>query len=963
MDSRSIQLEEKLSLLPCKQAVYAKIGICTLAILLLISCSHSDNQHLRQKVIKEDSILKSKIVKFSTDSLLRLLDDKAEDDYTRMQAYKELGERMRNASKFQEAIFYHQQGLRLASKLKDTIEITLALNNLGTNFRRIGDMSEASEYHFLALQSAESFSGKDSKEGRKSKVMAMNGIGNVYLSIEDYEKATMYFREALVEEKKLKSTLGQAINYANLGAIFEKQALLDSAYYYYQLSYEQNLLANSPMGIGLSHINFGHIFERKEDYLQAQIEYQQAYTMLNEIADKWHKLETIIALARIHLLKNDLQNSKRHIDLAKEVASEIHSPQHLSEIYDLLHQYYLKQNNYAEALTNFKISKAYHDSIQSIQKLNKVIEMRLNYERDKNRHFITQLSNRNLLKSRENRIIIIASFIIVILLVLWIAVLFYAYKQRTRSNRMLRNLNRIRNDFYAKITHEFRTPLTVILGLSEQMQNQQQITSKETVIYLKAIDRQGNHLLSLVNQLLKSAKINAGIDTPNWVNGNIIAYLKVQIDAFQLYSETKNLKISLITNMENLDMDFVPDYMDNIIQNLLSNAIKFSFEGGIIHVSVATTSNNEIELKVTDYGSGIASEDLEHVFELFYQGRQTNNNAGSGIGLNFTQQLVESMHGKIKAEHNEKNGTVFTINLPLRQAGIIIQNRWQVNECQTTKLQPGNESADYNQHPENNGTEEPASTFDVRPTILLVEDNDDVGLYISSILSDSYQTILAHNGIEGLELAHEIVPDIIVSDIMMPYKDGFELCSEVRASELLNHIPIIIITAKSTLDDQLKGLKCGADAYIRKPFRTEELRVQIEALIENRRLLKDKYLRSILKKDKSFQEDMNIDFLQKITDIIYSEMRNPDFSPIDLANKLNLSISQLNRKLSAVAGYTTLSYILKLRIDNAKKKLAADNKPIGIIAEECGFIDVAYFSRIFKKHTNVTPSQYRRMPH
>lgn len=948
-----------------RQTVCAKVSVCFFAFLLFISCSQSGNEHINQHGSKEDSIIKSKVERQPTDSLIQALGEntKSGNDFTRMLVYKELGERMRNESRFQEAISYHQQGLRLANKLKDTIGITLALNNLGTNFRRIGDMSEASEYHFLALQTAEAYSGKNSKLGRKSKVVAMNGIGNVYLSIEDYEKATMYFREALAEEKKLKSALGQAINYANIGAIYEKQALLDSAFYYYQLSYEQNLLSNSPMGIGLSHINFGHIFELKQDYVQAQLEYQQAYTMLNEIADKWHKLETIISLARIHLLKSDLQTSKRYIELAKDVATEIHSPQHLSEIFDLLHQYYLKQNNYAAALSNFKISKAYHDSIQSIQKLNKVIEMRLNYERYKNRLFITQLSNRNLLKARENKIIIIASFIIVILLVLWIVVLLYAYKQRTRSNRMLRNLNRMRNNFYAKITHEFRTPLTVILGLCEQMQNQQQITSKEAGFYLKAIDRQGNHLLSLVNQLLKSAKINAGIDTPNWVNGDIAAYLKVQIDAFQLYSKTKNLKISLITNQEKIDMDFVPDYMDNIIQNLLSNAIKFSFDGGVILVSVATTSKNEIELKVTDHGSGIASEELEHIFELFYQGKQPNNNAGSGIGLNFTQQLVESMHGKIKAEHNEKDGTVFTIILPLRQDNANIQNRWEVNECQETKHQTGYESSGDIQHPENNVTEAPIPSFDVCPTILLIEDNDDVGMYLSSILADTYHIRLAHDGIEGIEMAHEIVPDIIVSDIMMPNKDGFEFCSEVRASELLNHIPIIIITAKTTLDDQLKGLKSGADAYIRKPFRAEELRVQIEALIENRRLLKDKYLRSILKKDKSIQEDVNLDFLQKTTDIVYSGLKNPDFSPTDIANKLNLSTSQLNRKLNAVSGYAASSYILKLRIDLAKKKLAYDDKPIGQIAEECGFFDVAYFSRIFKKHTNVTPSQYRRLPH
>ena len=251
---------------------------------------------------------------------------------------------------------------------------------------------------------------------------------------------------------------------------------------------------------------------------------------------------------------------------------------------------------------------------------------------------------------------------------------------------------------------------------------------------------------------------------------------------------------------------------------------------------------------------------------------------------------------------------------------------------------------------------------DTHTNILLIEDNEDVTLYIRALLSPQYNTTTARDGIEGLKLATELVPDIIISDIMMPNKDGLTFCNEIRESELLNHIPVILLTAKSGMDDQLKGLKQGADAYIRKPFHPDELLIQIETLLEKRRLLKKKYMRSIFKKEEAPVKDINMDFLQKATDIIYLEMRNPHFSTVSLAEKLCMSPSQLNRKLSAVSGYTASLYINNLRIDYAKKKLISENKSVAEIAAECGFYDVAYFSRIFKKYTSVTPSQYRRWP-
>lgn len=944
--------------------VLPKAGMLLCVLLVLFSCAR--NEKNRQLWLESKKEWESKILRkdFPTDSILLLLDTSIamDDDIAVSVLCRELGQRMRESSDFSKAITYHQQGLVAAYKVKDTVGITLALNNIGTDFRRIGALPEASDYHYRALQMAEAFSGRSEPVGRKNRVMAVNGIGNVHLAFNNYDEAETFFREALAEEKALNSPLGQAMNYANIGSIFEKRQMYDSAFIYYQHSLEQNILAKSELGIGLCYIHFGDIYEKLREYDQAEHEYQLAYDIMGNISDTWHWLEACLAIARIRLLKNDFVESKKYIDRAREAATAIQSPQHLAETYGLLHEYHLKRRRFADALNDFKLSKAYQDSVQDVQKLNRVIDMRVNYERDKNRQHIAQLNIRNEMETRQKKIILVASIIIVVLLILLLSALFYAYLHRTKSNKILRNLDRLRSDFFTNVTHEFRTPLTVIMGLSEHMQMQKNITPVETNSYLKAIDRQGKHLMRLVNQLLNMAKVNAGMDHPEWKKGNMVVYTRMVTDSFRLYAENKNIQLSFSSSEPFIEMDFVPHYLDEIMQNLLSNAIKFTPRGGKVGVVISTGKNKEVTLKVTDNGEGIPEEDMGRIFELFFQSAPSDKQTGSGIGLSYIRQLVEIMHGKIEVESELKKGSAFTVTWPLRQSGEQIFPVWNPNDEKKAAIEERPDhrkmSAAFKEQPSSRGT--PRSGL--RTTVLLIEDSDDVVVYIKAMLPEEYNVISAHDGTEGLELANEIVPDIIISDIMMPDKDGLSLCCDIRESELLNHIPVILLTAKTTLDDQLHGLKCGADAYIRKPFHPDELLIQMKSLLENRRLLKEKYMRAILKGDSCQAKDVNIDFLQKVTDIVYKEMQNPGFTSVYLANELCLSISQLNRKLTAVSGYSPSSYIIKLRIDRAKKKLASEHKLIGQVAAECGFHDVAYFSRIFKKYTGVTPSQYQRFP-
>lgn len=560
---------------------------------------------------------------------------------------------------------------------------------------------------------------------------------------------------------------------------------------------------------------------------------------------------------------------------------------------------------------------------------------------------------------QKTQALAIISFVILPILLVSLVVLFHVFIQRTKSHRMLYDVEQMRSDFFTKITHEFRTPLTVILGLSRQLKEMENLPLQASTAYLNAIERQGKNLLNLVNQLLDISRLKTSPDAMEWKTGNLVAYTEMIAETFRLYAREKGIELVFYSREHIIETDFVPDYINKILQNLLSNAIKYSKAGDKIFLVIETKNKDKkkIRIKVIDQGEGIDKESLDHVFDLFYQAPKNKANSGSGIGLTLTRQLVEILGGKISVESRKGDNTTFTVELPVYHNEKQLFAHWLPDQ-KLAELNPeedaetGKEETLPGKQPEK----------DLRTTLLLVEDNKDIALYIKTLFPESrYRVLYARNGVEGLSKANEFLPDIVITDVMMPVKNGLEMCADMRRSPLLNHIPVIMLTARVSDEDQVRGLKCGADAYIRKPFNAEELQVRVEKLLENRNLLREKY-RQTLFSEKQKAKDVNIDFLQRLTDIIYREMKNQDFSTKKLAEELSMSISQLNKKLNATTGYPASSYILRIKIAQAKKILASQEKTISEVAMECGIYDVNYFARIFKKITGVTPTQFQRLP-
>lgn len=930
---------------------YLYILIAWLSILF--ACRKSDSPPYSEEARKEiDSILQKNR---NADSLLIFLDSfkVANNMYGQVATYGQLGKVYRENASFDDAIQYHKRGLEMATQMNDTLEIVKALNNLGTNYRRIGILTEASEYHFRALGLIEKMKGR-TYDIKKNRLVAMNGIGNIYLSLGNNNAAERVFRNSLAGEKELNSALGQAINTANLGFIFESREEYDSAYVYFKQSLSYNQQAKSDLGISLCYNHFGNLHEKKGELDEALANYHKAYDIMKGKSDHWHWLESCISMARVLLKLNNPALAQIYLSQARETARDINSFEHLSAIHKLDYIYFLGQNDYKRALESYIQSQAYADSVKNEESINHLQNLRIKYEIEKNAHEIDLVKKNFIEEQRNKRIILAVSILILLMTCSVIAFLWYALRMRSKTNRTLRQVEQIRTGFFTNITHEFRTPLTVILGLVEQMRNND-VSKDETERYLNSIQRQGSNLLELVNQLLDMSKLMAKADRKQWYRGNIVAFIRMTLDSYREYACSQYINLLFIPESNTIEMDFIPEYFNKIMRNLLSNALKYTPANGIIRIEMKK-DKSLLTLQVFNTGNEIPEEEIPRLFDTFYQGSNNEKQIGTGIGLPYTRQMVESMNGNIKVYNKKGEGVVFSVYIPLDQDSI--ERLPWIDSANVTERIRGKNDLEKIQI-KNNDAEN-----SLYPSILIVEDNPDISFYISTLLKGKYHLNYASDGKEGIDKAKKYMPDLILTDLMMPGMDGYMLCHEIRQSEILNHIPIVIITAKSSDADRIRGLEEGADAYLIKPFNAEELLVRVEKLLEQRRQLRDKFSKALQEGSAQNVElsSRDRDFLNRLTSIIHSHLADKDLNADFIADKMCMSRTQLNRKIRSIADYTATSYILQIRMEKAKRLLASTEQAIGDIATTCGFEDTSYFTRVFKQMFNVTPSQYRKTP-
>ncbi|MCB0519687.1 MAG: response regulator [Saprospiraceae bacterium] len=565
------------------------------------------------------------------------------------------------------------------------------------------------------------------------------------------------------------------------------------------------------------------------------------------------------------------------------------------------------------------------------------------------------------------------------------AFLFYKFQLNRKLEHAeavrLKELDSLKTRLYTNITHEFRTPLTVILGNLEMMKLEiDQVLSESPIYYressisqfliskISIIRRNSKNLLRLINQMLDLSKLDAGTMKMELVKGDLINYLQYLTESFHSMAFEKKIQLTFYSEIEELVMDFDEVKIQHIIYNLLSNALKFTGAGGKVVLHASQTEHNGLpclKLKIKDTGVGIAAHQLAHIFDRFYQADNTNTRKGegTGIGLALTKELVELMGGHISAQSEPGKGTTFTILLPATLAA-------GTSTLVETAHAPENLAPELAPDPVpsfGSPRQVPLATpAEEKPLLLIIEDNVDVVNYIASLLEKDYAVHIAPDGQAGMEKAFEMVPDIIISDVMMPEKDGYEVCETLKNDARTSHIPIILLTAKAEEADRITGLRKGADAYLMKPFNKEELFVRLEKLVALRRALQKRYagegfdkLPKFVKSDVAVEPTLEDIFLQKIKEAIDEKIDDTELGIQDLCRAVNLSHTQVFRKLKALTGENPTLFIRKMRLHKALELLKTTDRNVSEIAYEVGFSDPNYFSRVFHEEFGAPPSEMR----
>lgn len=536
--------------------------------------------------------------------------------------------------------------------------------------------------------------------------------------------------------------------------------------------------------------------------------------------------------------------------------------------------------------------------------------------------------------------------------------------------KRIKELDTVKTQLYANITHEFRTPLTVILGMANQVKNNPEKYLDNGV---DMIVRNGENLLNLVNEMLDLSKLENGKMTLNLVNGDIIRFLRYIVESFQSLAASQQKQFHFLSDTDELIVAFDSEKIRQIITNLFSNALKFTPEQGNVYVSVSqeAAENHDskiLVLKVKDTGIGIPENQIAHIFDRFYQldNSHTRKAEGTGIGLALTKELVKLMNGSIAVKSppvGATKGTEFIINIPLAKANAADDQGIVIPAFE------GNGTIIRAEEKANHKLISPINTGSIHPLILLVEDNADVVAYTASCLPD-YKLAVGKDGREGFEIATEIIPDLIITDVMMPFVDGFEMCRKLRQDEKTSHIPIIMLTAKADIQSKLEGIEKGADVYLEKPFHKEELLLRIKKLLELRKSLQLYYSRQIGIAENSGalpqaetgvvkEEKTEHEFVKKVRRIVETNFVNYEFSVEQLCKSIFMSHSQLHRKLDALTGCSPNKFIRIVRLNKAKELLASPNLPIAAVALDCGYNDPGYFTRVFKQEYGVTPQEWR----
>jgi len=885
------------------------------------------------------------------------LAQRTENDTLLAKFYNALGVSHEKVGVLDSAEYFYFRALEVDPSLKMAI-----YNNLGLAYIRKSDFGQSIEYLEVALEEALR------KDNINAQAVISNNIGMSHRSLGNNEKAKAYALRALALKEQLGDERGKLFPLTQLTTI---ELPPEEHKKYVDMALEQARKVGDPV--------FERLFTAKAaEILSKEQKYEAALDMLipvyeaSKAANSYDQNEVMRILAEAYYNYGQYANAERVAEEMKALAQSKNAIDEQQGARKLLMDIYKAQGKYEDALEIGTVFFLIRDSLSHQQNLDKLAAADAKLEDVEREKEIAFLNSEIEQKDIRRKWMIAVGLLLALILSL---IIYYrnrrikaqtamiarekeAAKKLEMMNEKLKGLDQMKNRLFTNITHEFRTPLTVMLGMAGQLESTTQEDKARRKLAL--IRRNGRSLLNLIKQMLDLSKIEDNKLKVSYVQGDVLPYIRYITESFHSLANAQNIMLRVVAKEAEIIMDYDPERIRQMLSNLLSNAIKYTPSGGKVKVEISTGGDAQKQLLITveDTGPGIPADDLPHIFDRFYQSDDSIARAGgTGIGLALTKELAKLLEGDVSVDSKVGEGTAFTLKLPITRSAVL------AGEPLLDALEP-----ELPMEETANAVPVTATPVSLQaPTLLIVEDNPDVVEYLADCLDGQYQLEYAFNGRLGIEKALEMIPDIIISDVMMPEKDGFELCDALKNDERTSHIPIVLLTAKADVESRISGLNKGADAYLAKPFHQGELIAVLAQLVELRARLQARYANIPAEGLRAGEEDnvqkdefsMEDAFLKKATALIQEHIGDASFAVQEFSKALGMSYPVVHRKLSALTGYSPSLFIRSIRLNHAKELLRNSDHTISEIAYDCGFKDPKFFSRVFSKEFGQSPSAFR----
>ncbi len=847
---------------------------------------------------------------------------------------------------FAKALDYLDQSFSIYKQLDLSKDIANCYGSYGSIYEKLGSYEKALNYYFKSLKINEK---SDNNRGISA---VKRNIGRVYMSNAQYEDAIRFFSQALEINQSEGYQEGIVIATKDIGVAHQKTGDYEVALDKYKKALILAKQIDDKIDIAILLGNIGSTlgeqgkFKEGLPYLfsslsiRKQIHYNQSHT-LNDISDAY-------------LALHNLSEAKRYAEMAVHSSKETKDLDQLRYAYFVLAKADEKQGNLKDAYTALKQSDIVKDSLVSLQKIRQLQKLQVIYETEQKEEKIKLLTLQQQRASFRRNTYLISAILVIAFLVL----LYNRQRLKSRKNSELlqkeHEIAVMKSNFFDNISHEFRTPLTLILGPLQLMQAD--IENPKIKKQLGIMDRNVKRLLSLINQLLDLSKLESGNITLTQSRFDIVQIVKGVTMTFQSLAEMKEIELLLESEPDHLDVYCDQEKVETILINLLTNAFHFTPDKGWIKVTLNVSAGNQneeiYEITVIDSGVGISEEDISTVFDRFHQSANSRNGQyeGTGIGLALTRELVELHKGSISVISTEGEGTKFTVTLPVGKEYFNEPSDPAVPRLQETVKEKENQPEELTYAPPKEDA----------PILLLIEDNEDVMNYLKDILGETYLLLEEGDGAAGIATAIKTIPDLIISDVMMPGKNGYEVCDALKKDIKTSHIPVILLTARASLDDKMHGLETRADEYLTKPFVPRELLIRIQNLIQSRRQLMEKYKHKfIIKPDEITTNSIDETFLMRVGKVVEQHLDDEHFSVEQLGHEVGMSRSQVHRKLVALTDQSATEFIRSFRLHRAKEMISQKTGSISEICYAVGFGSPSYFSKCFRQEFGITPSEVK----